>query len=321
VKWAYKAVFVTLLACSAMLAAQAQRCPLPIPSFLDEVHAASAEDAARDSRNAGATGADRRVVLADVIVQSASPIPRTLRREIRSIMRQVYLSAADHNSAMTLNEAAERVRYALQQHGYYKAMVGDPQLSSRRSAGKIVASITLPIEMGPRYRFAGVTFEHGTVFPADQLSAQVPLKSGEIFNVDRVRVGLDNLRKLYGEKGYINFAPVPDTQIDEQARTIRLVIDLDEGKQFRIGKIKVIGENERAVRDFAVNHGVQSGDIYNSAVVMQFARQLVKAHLVPSGFRPDQDVEVSTAKSDDTVNIYINGATCPTQTAPASDGS
>lgn len=39
---------------------------------------------------------------------------------------------------------------------------------------------------------------------------------------------------LIANWGFINFTPIPNTQVDESALTISLVIDFDEGKRFYV---------------------------------------------------------------------------------------
>src|SRR5204863_204501 len=53
--------------------------------------------------------------------------------------------------------------------------------------------------------------------------------------------GLENLRRLYGSQGYLNFTPVPNTRFNEDSETVDLEIDVDEGRQFRWGNLHVDG--------------------------------------------------------------------------------
>ena len=57
----------------------------------------------------------------------------------------------------------------------------------------------------------------------------------------RLEQGLEDLRKLYETKGYVNFAAVPETSIDESRRTIDLFVDIDEGKPYNFGQLRLEG--------------------------------------------------------------------------------
>jgi outer membrane protein assembly factor BamA len=52
---------------------------------------------------------------------------------------------------------------------------------------------------------------------------------------------LEELRKLYGTRGYLNFTSVPSTEPDVINRRIALRVDCDEGKQFRFGELILDG--------------------------------------------------------------------------------
>ena len=69
-----------------------------------------------------------------------------------------------------------------------------------------------------------------------------PIKDGDIFSREKIGKGLENLRKAYGELGYINFTS--DSEHRLSTRTKRLVfldIDVDEGKQFFVRRIEFQG--------------------------------------------------------------------------------
>ena len=59
-----------------------------------------------------------------------------------------------------------------------------------------------------------------------------PIKDGETFDTHKISKGLENLRKAYGEIGYINFTSVPETDIDDEKKLLTLNIDVEEGKPF-----------------------------------------------------------------------------------------
>ena len=80
-----------------------------------------------------------------------------------------------------------------------------------------MVDITVPVEEGERYRLKQITFTgNKTITNTAVLRRQFRMKDGDIFNTDMVRKGLEDLRKVYGALGYINFTAVPDTKIDER---------------------------------------------------------------------------------------------------------
>jgi outer membrane protein insertion porin family len=179
--------------------------------------------------------------------------------------------------ATKLDEDVERVRNEYQNRGYFKANVTEPKTQIhdtghkgthvpllQSGAGKAV-DITMPIEEGDRYTLGGITFKNNkAVQNVKALRAIFPIKDGDVFSKEKVGKGIENLRKAYGELGYINFTSIPDTRFDDDKKLIFLDIDVDEGKQFYVRRIEF--EGNTTTRDKVIRRelALEEGNIYNS---------------------------------------------------------
>ena len=81
------------------------------------------------------------------------------------------------------------------------------------------------------------------------------------FSRAKIAIGLENLRKAYGNFGYINFTSVPDTTFDDENHSISLDIDMDEGMQFVIGGVNVLGLDEPARQELLDGLPIKPGQI------------------------------------------------------------
>jgi len=156
--------------------------------------------------------------------------------------------------ATKLEDDTERVRVEYQNRGYFKVVVNDPKTEMRDTGhkgfhipllmagpGKAV-DLTMPIEEGDKYSLGKITFKgNKAITNTAALRNLIPLKDGDVFSREKIAKGLDNLRKAYGEYGYINFSPVPDTSFDEDKKLVNVEIDVDEGKQFYVRRIEFQG--------------------------------------------------------------------------------
>jgi len=207
-------------------------------------------------------------------------------RQLRAAMKNLKPIGIPHSiflenlfartyDATKLNEDAERVRDAYQQKGYFKALVQDPKTQIRdtggvrwyfpfkSSHGKAV-DITMPIEEGDKYRLKEIKFTgYKAINNVAALRRLVPMKDGDIFDVEAMRKGLKNLRDAYGQYGYINFTPVPNTDIDEEHKTITVTFDLDEGAQFFVRRIEFKGNTTTRDKVIRRELALEEGAIYN----------------------------------------------------------
>src|SRR5438045_8285553 len=87
-----------------------------------------------------------------------------------------------------------------------------------------------------------ITFKNNKAVPNQKaLRSLFPIKDGDIVSREKIAKGLENLRKAYGQLGYINFTSIPNTTFDEDKKLVFLDIDLDEGKQFYVRRIEFAG--------------------------------------------------------------------------------
>jgi hypothetical protein len=186
-----------------------------------------------------------------------------------SIARDVRLkvwpkNASGEFSISTIaDEAAERVRAAYQDDGYFKVTVEGKAMpfAGDKSQYDIVVKIG---PVGKQYRMGDFDFANVTVFPESQLRDLFPIERGEIFSQARIAEGLKKLMNLYGSEGYINFTSVPNTEFDDESGRADLRIEVDEGKQFRLRNIEVLGADPETKAKIVGELGLTRGQILDS---------------------------------------------------------
>ena len=154
--------------------------------------------------------------------------------------------------------------------GYFKSAVtaSTRQLPDKNSTHQF--AVTFNIDAGPRYRLGRITFKGNRVISnRTALRNLFPLKDGDSFSREKIAKGLENLREAYGEYGYINYTGVPSTTFDNEQKLALLEIDIDEGKQFYVSSIGIIGADPQVLNDLPLT----KGQIYNLRLVELFLRK------------------------------------------------
>ena len=203
--------------------------------------------------SAGRKSAARAPVrIRNVVFKNAALLSAEDRREISKVAREDAAHAIDiheelgdldeaHAVSGYADEAGERVRAAYQNQGYFKVDVAATSLPVGISSRTLYDIVVRVIDSGIQYRLGDLRIIHMRTFPESQLRDLFPLQSGDVFRRDRIAKGLENLRRLYGEQGYLNFTAVPQTEFDEDTSTAYLSVDVDEGQQFQWGDLHVDG--------------------------------------------------------------------------------
>ncbi|HEV2350376.1 MAG TPA: outer membrane protein assembly factor BamA [Terriglobia bacterium] len=171
----------------------------------------------------------------------------------------------------------EEIRKLYQDHGYFYVQPDEPQVKMVDTVnrwpflfyswgrGKKV-NITIPIEEGDQYRLGKFTIRGNKLFPQKVLAPVLQLKTGDIFDLGKVRKSLENYTKLYGQFGYINFTANPDIEPDRKKKIINLALEFDEEKQFTVHRIEFTGNTK--TRDKVIRRELllDEGNIFSSTL-------------------------------------------------------
>jgi outer membrane translocation and assembly module TamA len=188
---------------------------------------------------------DAKDITAEIVLTGATTVPIAVKQRITQQINQ----AAAKIGSLDSPEFLERVRDLFQQHGYFKASIGDPQWGPIQEYGKYRhVRITVAVNEGSLYKVGTITFKDNKVIDSQTLTSTFPLVKGDIFNVEKLRSGLNELRDAYRSKGYIDATPVPNLEIHSETNVIDIVFTMDEGKQYRVGNLHLDGPEPKPAR-------------------------------------------------------------------------
>lgn len=179
-----------------------------------------------------------------------------------------------------LQDDLERVRFFLGTKGYLQAKISEPIVEdagtvrggipipipglSKTGPGK---KITIPIEVGRRYKITKVEEKGVTIFQPGIIKAVSGLKEGDYVDSKKIQENVfKGIKDVYGIQGYIqasvDFIPKFTDKTAEEGE-IEITLEVDEGRQFSLRRLEFIGNtNTRDVvlrREVALNEG----DPYN----------------------------------------------------------
>lgn len=173
------------------------------------------------------------------------------------------------------------IRGLYRDNGYFKVSVGEPILENidttharagiplvtGKGHGKAV-NITIPIEEGERFHMGTLKIvssdpDKALSLKVDALKTAFPLKQGDIFSTEKVRKALETYGKIYGEYGFIDFTPEPDTEVDDANKIINLTLRFDEQKQYYVRRIDFSGNT--TTRDKVIRRElmIDEGQLFN----------------------------------------------------------
>jgi outer membrane protein assembly factor BamA len=165
-----------------------------------------------------------------------------------------------------VEEALERIRAGWQDRGYFEVQVRGEAKEISRTSTEIHIGLFAQVDEHQRYTLSEITFKHlshHAELTDDFMRSRFLIKDGEVFSRERIANGLENLRRVYGEMGYLNYTGVPSTKFDDKKRTISVVVALDSGKQFFISNIDVLGRDDTSSQELLRDFPLMAGQVYN----------------------------------------------------------
>ena len=233
-----------------------------------------------------------------------------------NVMSKTY----DHDKLIEDIEVGIRGIY--QDNGYFKVLVKDPILENidtngwrlgvpvvmGRSSGKAV-NVTIPIEEGNKYtmgtlRIASSDPDKALSLKVEALKGAFPLKQGDVFSTAKIRKALEDYTKIYGQYGFIDFVPTPETDIDEAARKIDVTMKFDEGKQYYVRRIDFSGNT--TTRDKVIRRQllIDEGQLFNKRAWELSVLRINQLDYFDK-LDPDKAVEIKRNQKQGTVDLLL----------------
>lgn len=163
--------------------------------------------------------------------------------------------------------------------GFFQASVS-PKIEWNASDTK--ATIRWIIHEGPQSSVRNVSFMGNRLFATKDLQAGLKLQGAQTFERDHLTGDVEWLKELYGSRGYV-FADInADVRYLDEPGKVDLVYSIDEGKQFRVGRVFVHigGDNPHTKISTALNRlSIKPGEIMDIREVRASERRLQASSL------------------------------------------
>jgi len=238
-----------------------------------------------------------KIIIDDVSFDGPVSLPHAALEEIIESLT-THAIDADPKWLEVLEEVP--IRGAWQDHGYFKAEASAKAIPHGGDATYQHYSVIFHVNEGSLYWLGDITFrsadpDERLVFSTDELRKLLSIHTGDLFIADKIRKSLDALKALYRSKGFIDFSPVPLTEVDDKRHLVSLDFVLDQRAQYRIGKITICGSNLEFEAE--VNSRFASGEVFNSEPFEAFFQSHQAAlgpHFFPENIEIHRDIKAGT---------------------------
>lgn len=163
--------------------------------------------------------------------------------------------------------------------GFFKARVGRELEVNQKETW---ADVKFVIDEGPRYRIRNISFDGNENYTDAVLARRLQISPGEFYNVSKLQGDLRTLRDTYGSNGYITSDINAVPKFLEEPGVLDLVYEIDEGRQYRVGRIlvNIDGDYAHTRRSVVLNRmSIRPGDIVDIRELRSSERRLQASQL------------------------------------------
>lgn len=166
------------------------------------------------------------------------------------------------------DDLAELITY-YRNKGYLRAQRNKVEYFDSGKGDEQKLTMKITISEGNKYQVNKVAFGPTTVFTAKELVPGLSMYDGDTYSAQKVADDVTMIRRYYGSRGYADVAVRPDIQeVGVDSKTgygkINIVYYVTEGRPYRVGNIRLTGNNR--TKDYVIRQELplQSNDPMNS---------------------------------------------------------
>lgn len=159
----------------------------------------------------------------------------------------------------------------LQDQGYADARVRIDVTESTQ-CNRII--ITITADKGSLYIFGKLSVTGNTLFCEEEIRNCFVIKECKHYSPERLHETIKRITNLYGRRGYIDTAVDYEPSLSNEGCIYDINFTIDEGKQYRVGLIKVLGNCSTQTRVILHETLLIPGEIFNTEKLQRTEERL-----------------------------------------------
>ena len=215
-------------------------------------------------------------------------------------------SSNDNYDPNRLDYDREQLRKFYTNRGYYdfRIVSAVAELTPDDSA----FGMTLTVDEGDRYNFGEITVvTENDRLNADFLKLLIPIRTGQLYESDKIESSVDALTFAAGSAGYAFVDIRPSYKANPETDTVDVTFNMSEGQRVYIDRINVVGNTRTIDPVIRREMMLTEGDAFNRTLV-----ERSRNNLRALGFFKDVTIEETRGSAPDRTIVNVNVQEQPT---------
>jgi outer membrane protein assembly factor BamA len=186
------------------------------------------------------------------------------------------------------------LRDMYRRRGHWRAAFAAPSVAVDECDG---VSVTLNVTEGPSFAWDRAEWSGNAALADEALTRALAMKAGDTADMTRIDAGLRQVRDAYGKQGYIVADLAYEPRLDDASRKAVFQFNVQEGPQFRMGRLEFAGIRESDAEMLARRFRLKQGDVFDASYVREFQSKELLPLKTTSGARASVQMNVDRATS------------------------
>jgi outer membrane protein assembly factor BamA len=190
------------------------------------------------------------------------------------------LSGQEYTRSHLVLQATKNFLPVFLERGYLKATVGPPQPKvAEESSEEILVDVAFTIDPGRQYKLSTIELTgNKKLFPEEKLRQSIHMQPGEPANAVQAEKDAQELKRLYGTRGYMAAKIEPTPEINEADATAKYIFKFEEGNVYKMGDLEVRGLDSKATDRVLNAWRLQAGQTYDSGYIKLFLDSIINQY-------------------------------------------
>lgn len=119
-------------------------------------------------------------------------------------------------------------------------------------------------DRGDLYEFGEIQFEGNKELENEEIQKLISIQKGQPYSPKKVQDTVDQINSFYGKKGYIDATVAYEPRLEENENLYSVDLKITEGKPYKVGLIKVLGNNSTQSKVILRETLLEPGNTFNT---------------------------------------------------------
>lgn len=174
---------------------------------------------------------------------------------------------SDYSRLFVTTASNGTLRDMYRRRGHWRAAFAPPSVALDACAG---VAVTLNVTEGPAFAWERAEWTGNAALPSAALDKALAMKAGDTADATKIETGLRQVRDAYGTQGHIFASASYEPRLDEASRKAVFAFTVEEGPQFRMGRLEFVGLRDSDAEMLAKRFRLKPGDVYDASYVKEY---------------------------------------------------